>query len=197
MLTAGEDPVRRWVRTWGYNKGLDRPLLGGSQVSKARPGAPFACFRRREVTDRFAGLRQQIDHQPIEWFPTWMGHRPIRWSPIRDRSPTNRMVSDLDGSPTDSLVPDGDRSPTNRMVSDLDGSPTDSLVPDGDRSPAHRMVSDLDGSPIRVPATTQLPGGVGGGGAGSTGGASAPIPTPTLPGYCCGAGYCSGDASDG
>jgi hypothetical protein len=173
MLTAGEDPVRRWVRTWGYNKGLDRPLLGGSQVSKARPGAPFACFRRREVTDRFAGLRQQIDHQPIEWFPTWMGHRPIRWSPIRDRSPTNRMVSDLDGSPTDSLVPDGDRSP------------------------AHRMVSDLDGSPIRVPATTQLPGGVGGGGAGSTGGASAPIPTPTLPGYCCGAGYCSGDASDG
>jgi hypothetical protein len=81
MLTAGEDPVRRWVRTWGYNKGLDRPLLGGSQVSKARPGAPFACFRRREVTDRFAGLRQQIDHQPIEWFPTWMGHRPIHWFP--------------------------------------------------------------------------------------------------------------------
>jgi hypothetical protein len=27
--------------TWGYNKGLDWLLLGGSQVSKARPGAPF------------------------------------------------------------------------------------------------------------------------------------------------------------
>jgi hypothetical protein len=32
------------VWTWGYNKGLDGPLLGGSQVSKARPGAPFFVF---------------------------------------------------------------------------------------------------------------------------------------------------------
>jgi hypothetical protein len=30
------------VWTYGYNRGLDGPLLGGSQVSKARPGAPFA-----------------------------------------------------------------------------------------------------------------------------------------------------------
>jgi hypothetical protein len=29
----------------GYNKGLNEPLLGGSQVSKARPGAPFGYFR--------------------------------------------------------------------------------------------------------------------------------------------------------
>ena len=27
----------------GVKAGLDWPLLGGSQVSKARPGAPFAC----------------------------------------------------------------------------------------------------------------------------------------------------------
>jgi hypothetical protein len=29
-----------FVSTWGYNRGLDGPLLGGSQVSKARPGPP-------------------------------------------------------------------------------------------------------------------------------------------------------------
>jgi hypothetical protein len=33
----------------GYNKGLDWPLLGGSQVSKARPGAPFDFYRRPSV----------------------------------------------------------------------------------------------------------------------------------------------------
>jgi hypothetical protein len=33
-----------FVLTWSYDRGLDWLLLGGSQVSKARPGAPFACF---------------------------------------------------------------------------------------------------------------------------------------------------------
>jgi hypothetical protein len=41
---GGFDPtVGVDLLTWGYNRGLNWPLLGGSQVSNARPGAPFAC----------------------------------------------------------------------------------------------------------------------------------------------------------
>jgi hypothetical protein len=33
--------VENGIWTWSYNRGPDGPFLGGSQVSNARPGAPF------------------------------------------------------------------------------------------------------------------------------------------------------------
>ena len=41
---VGGESADAFAFTWGHDRGLDWLLLGGSQVSKARPGAPFACF---------------------------------------------------------------------------------------------------------------------------------------------------------
>jgi hypothetical protein len=41
---VGGESADAFALTCGYDEGLDWHLPGGSQVSKARPGAPFACF---------------------------------------------------------------------------------------------------------------------------------------------------------
>jgi hypothetical protein len=49
LLKASGGQVLSLVWTWGYNNGLNAPLLGGSQVSNARPGAPFGYLRHCEL----------------------------------------------------------------------------------------------------------------------------------------------------
>ena len=78
----------------GWGGVLDWPLLGGSQVSKARPGAPFACP---------VGVFRQAVQNVREWF---LKRRPVHWTGIPVRCYVSNGVRRRQ-SPTPKTIPAG------------------------------------------------------------------------------------------